>query len=397
MTTKSRSRARRLLWLLMPLAVLALSCSLVGGLLPTPLATLPVPINWRQKIDEFPSSPFAVADGMVVYQDEPGVLQGHDAANGRRKWSYKLERGVRELFQPVPITQGLLFVMDDSYEGPTAGDGWVSAIEVQTGQEKWRLPVGDETDDRWFAEPAVADGVVFFESGFGQPQHSLSAANVAGSLLWTTPLDGSLAAGPVVDGSQVFAAIRENAPAGADVVVRLAAFDAATGREGWSIRPPDAPRVWLAAADGRLYLGTRAGQIYGLDEANGGTLWQVAPLSGQLEEFALSDGALYLADESSSLLSLNPADGSQRWSVTIDGYIKSTPIAAGGLVYAGTGYGALYALDANTGAQQWVVHTLLHKAFPDMKYYPEMENAPAVANGVLYYSDTQYLLAIQVP
>jgi outer membrane protein assembly factor BamB len=339
----------------------------------------------------------AVADGMVVYLDESGILQARDAATGRRKWTYPLKRGVRELLRPVPITQGLLFVMDDFYEGPNAGDGWLSAIDVQTGQERWQLPVGDETTDLWSAEPGVADGVVFFESGFGTTEHSLSAANAAGTLLWSVPVGTRLANVMAVEGGVLFAAVSNKAANSDQSTVRVFALDAASGHELWTISPPGDPRLWLSSGDGRLYFGTRNGQLAALDEATGAALWEAEPLAGQLEQLSFSEGALYWADDENNLTALDPATGAQRWTQAIDGFIRSTPIASGGLVYVGDGNGALHALDSATGAEQWQVHTLLHHAFPDNEYFPNMEYAPAVESGVLYYSDTQYLIAAKVP
>jgi outer membrane protein assembly factor BamB len=113
-------------------------------------------------------------------------------------------------------------------------------------------------------------------------------------------------------------------------------------------------------AHGRVVVGSRAGNVVGVDLAQGHVDWAVA-LSGGVDGDARYDAVrdqIYVGADDGSFYALDPEHGTTRWSYRAKGAIERGAAfgganAASGLVYVATAADRVFALDAATGKWRW--------------------------------------------
>jgi outer membrane protein assembly factor BamB len=113
-------------------------------------------------------------------------------------------------------------------------------------------------------------------------------------------------------------------------------------------------------AHGRFVIGSRAGNVVGVDPAAGGVEWSV-PVSGGVDSDARYDAALdqvYVGADDGAFYALDAQHGTTRWSYKGKGAIERAAAfggggAASGLVYVSTAADRVFALDAATGKWKW--------------------------------------------
>ncbi|MBI4502273.1 MAG: PQQ-binding-like beta-propeller repeat protein [Gemmatimonadetes bacterium] len=197
------------------------------------------------------SSP-AVGNGLVVVGDADGVVYGFDLATGKLRWKYETEGHTlvsarfgydRRSIQSSPaIMDGRVFV--------GARDGYLYALDLATGQLRWRF----NHEISWVnTSPAVEAGRVYAASSDGQFAQAVDAAN--GKELWRTKT-GLVWASPAISGATVFFG---------DATGRLFALDKNSGAVRWSYRAGGAIFSSPTIAGGILYVGSDDGSIYAID------------------------------------------------------------------------------------------------------------------------------------
>lgn len=239
-------------------------------------------------------------------------------------------------------------------------DEHVYAVDAETGTERWRLSLGNETSVR---TPAVVDDTVYVPTtGW---LFALDADS--GTVRWRTKVPGHFPPPPpvVVDGT----AYVGNSG-------RVFALDSSTGAVRWSREGPGK----LAVADGTVYLG--AGKEVEARNAQTGDLEWTAEVGGGLGEVAVAQGLVYVGgDDPTTIYALDTQTGDEQWNVHIEGATRTRDVAvAGDTVYFGTPRGKLYAVDAKTGARRWSVST------PD--------NTPVLVNGTAYVAQGRSVYAL---
>jgi outer membrane protein assembly factor BamB len=113
-------------------------------------------------------------------------------------------------------------------------------------------------------------------------------------------------------------------------------------------------------AHGRVVVGSRAGNVVGVDPAQGHVDWAIA-VSGGVDSEARFDPAsdqVYVGADDGGFYALDAERGSVRWSYRAKGAIERGAAfggtgAASGLVYVATAADRLFALDAATGKWRW--------------------------------------------
>jgi outer membrane protein assembly factor BamB len=251
----------------------------------------PVPLGWgHENGDYFTSSP-VVADGLVIVGGRDGLLVARDVATGRERWHYSAEC---EIWGSPAVADGVVVVGDQC--------GRVHAVLVGTGARRWRFrTVGDTLVSASFgfdrrtiqSSPAIWSGTVLV----GARDGFLYAIDLAtGRERWRYDHNVSwVNASPAVDGRLVYATSSDGAFA--------QAVDLATGKEVW--RAAGLGISWsspLVAGD-LVYVTTGTGWVYGLDRATGtrrwawradGAVWSSPVLAaGGLLVFGSDDGGIY--------------------------------------------------------------------------------------------------------
>jgi len=207
--------------------------------------------------------------------------------------------------------------------------------------------------DTIFTSGKVADDTFVFALGLdGQLKWKArngGAWEAGARARWARDYDGARAT-PTVAGGRVFHL---------NGLGRLAAYDARTGRELWSLNliqrfAADLPRYGYAesvlVADGRLfcYPGGRKGYAAALRPETGEVLWAnttVGEPASYCSAVAVEFGGerQIITLSARSVLGLRAADGRLLWRyphANRRGINATTPVFAGGRVYATSGYGA---------------------------------------------------------
>jgi outer membrane protein assembly factor BamB len=160
-------------------------------------------------------------------------------------------------------------------------------------------------------------------------------------LLWTVPLEGTLAAAPAFSGQRGFFPLD---------AARLVAYDLSDGKPLWtSSRSMAMPP---ATGAGLVFL-AEPNRLLALNEADGTLVWQ-RPFDETLAAPLVWDnGWLIAAGESGSILALRGADGAQIWRFEDGVKANARPALAADRVYVPASNDRVLALQVEDGTVLW--------------------------------------------
>ena len=206
-------------------------------------------------------------------------------------------------------------------------------------------------------------------------ENVLSPSTVSGLVpKWTFDTGASTCGGPtVVDGVAYVAGWDQN----------VYALNASTGVKLWNFFSGDLMCSTPAVVGGVVYLGSYS-SFFALNASTGAVLWSFPrPTPGPC---TVLDGVVYFVSGNfgnGDVFALNAKTGAEIWRYHNGADTVSSPAVANGKLYFGDTNG-LHALNASTGALLW--------SFPAGNLYG---NYPAVANGVVYVgSDNHNVYAV---
>lgn len=305
---------------------------------------LPTPEDANRAIYGKPA--VAHDNGLVLVGGYDGRLYAYDS-NGDLSWQERL--GGRIVGGPA-IYEGLALVGAGGVSSSEDSPGTVSAIDIASNDEVWRVDVGGPV----WASPVVADGVAYV----GSMDHSVYAINVAdGGEKWRYESGGAVV-------SRV--ALHENLVIFGAFDSRLYALNIETGEPVWTFN--DSTRWYWApplVADGVVYAASLDGTLYALDAETGQRRWTFASggeLVGAPAVVKLPDGGLELiavpvADGSESKIALLEPNGSERQACRIGADIRTSLAASGDLIYFGATDHTIMALKIKPNGnpdEEWV-------------------------------------------
>jgi outer membrane protein assembly factor BamB len=285
------------------------------------------------KVQANPSSlSMVVSSGTLVFGGTDGAVHAIDVATGQERWKYSVKS---EPVESAPgIANGLVFI---------AGATAVVALDEDTGQERWRLA----TLEKAMGSPVVVDGVVYSADA---AVYAIDAATGQEKWRYRVPEEARFVqADLAVSNSTVYAGT---------VGGTLVALNARTGQEIWTFRVPRTDEAPIAVVfsgpavhDDVVYFGSLSKGFYAVDARTGQQKWSFTELDSLLDP-VVSDGVVYLADFDAGLLvALNAMTGQKLWSLSPAGGISSAPILAGDILYVGGRQ--LSALAAQSGNEIW--------------------------------------------
>jgi outer membrane protein assembly factor BamB len=148
----------------------------------------------------------AVADGLLLRRADLDRIMAYDARTGERRWTYNQPfADVGGILRSFAVGDGLL-VASCACDGLREHDsGWLLAVDMASGVERWRVPI-DAYFDLYQDIPAVGAGIVLTTSEQGDDVVARSAAD--GSLRWRFPRERG--AWATVDGDLVY--VTDRAP-----------------------------------------------------------------------------------------------------------------------------------------------------------------------------------------
>jgi len=208
--------------------------------------------RWRYDAGAQIWGSLAVGDGTVVVGDQRGRVHAVDAGTGRPLWRFRAAADSlrssnfgydRQTIQSSPAVAGQTVLLG-------ARDGFLYAINLRTGRERWRF----DHQVSWVnASPAISDGVVYAASSDAGFADALDLAT--GRELWRTTGLGVSWSSPLVAGEFLYVATSRG---------WLYALDRKTGARRWAYRADGA--IWSSPilADGLLVFGNDDGGVYAL-------------------------------------------------------------------------------------------------------------------------------------
>ncbi|GLZ08120.1 hypothetical protein Acsp03_55860 [Actinomadura sp. NBRC 104412] len=284
---------------------------------------------WRSRDDDAPppspESPAAAAGGPA----------GGGPAQGRVLWRWRVERT-----EAAPVTDAETAYVPTSTGDPMGGEGWLLAIDVRSGKERWKRDIKRSSERAMVAEGKVialeAGGLRDAARGARWGLTAFDAAS--GRRRWSVPLTAPVQPPLAADGLVIVA---EEA---------LIAFDAGTGAErwrrslGWAASHPV-----MTAGGGALCLLTKE-EVRVLETASGATEWRrrAEGLAAAVQDA----DTVYLTDPSGRLHALRR--GKVGWSAAA-GKVVRPPLVYGDSVVVQDLNGSVRAFDRNTGRQRFSV------------------------------------------
>ncbi len=153
---------------------------------------------------------------------------------------------------------GLFFPCDNRWSRHFGSlDSNLYAVDIKTGQEKWRFKTGDPV----YSSPAITDGVVYF----GSLDSNLYAVDIkTGQEKWRFKTENGIDSSPaVVDGAVFFASLDKN----------LYAVDIKTGQEKWRFKAKNG-NFGPAIDNGVVYSAGLGSSLYAVDIKTGQEKWR---------------------------------------------------------------------------------------------------------------------------
>jgi len=217
--------------------------------------------RWRAKTSGKVRATPSVRDGVAVVGSWDGRVYAIDMTTGRTRWVHhtvgdtldlKREGYDRRAIQSTAaIADGTVFL-------GSRDDGFY-ALDFATGERKWR----SSHHTSWVVgSPAVRDGRAYVGSSDGHFVQSVEVAS--GRELWRTPVGSNVLSSPVLTGDLlVVGTANTNAGRG-----ELLALNASTGVVRW--RLPFADAVWSSpvVVGDEIYIGCDDGSVVAIEEVN---------------------------------------------------------------------------------------------------------------------------------
>jgi outer membrane protein assembly factor BamB len=313
--------------------------------------------------DAVVSSPAVVGNVIYVGSNDHN-LYAIDATTGALLWKFPTHSRVAA--SPA-VADGVVFV--GSY------DGAFYAVDAATGKEKWHFlttgerrfsgsrlhgmdPVGEVMPDPYdvfLSSPAVADGLVYFGSG----DRFIYALDVAtGQQKWRGRTGDVVHASPTVADGMLYVGSWD---------AYFYAFDAKTGAYQWHFMTGTDPIIHnqvgiqssAAYANGMLYFGCRDSMLYALDAKTGEKKWSFDNHgSWVVGSPSVRDGKVYFATSDSALFHVVDAlTGVEEFKVAFKWPMFSSPALAGDRAYVGANDGRLLAIDLKSHQLAWSFQT----------------------------------------
>lgn len=253
----------------------------------------PLPYKWG--FDYYVSSPL-VAQGVVYFGSGDGHLYALDTESGKMKWKFNAQSRVRS----SPASADNVIYFGDTH-------GYFYAIDGETGELKWRYATeGTKFDPAAFgfdrcaiiSSPAIAGDFVIFG---GRDGFLYALDRQTGQEKWKRDYKISwVISSPAIFNKTIFTGTSDG---------RFAhALDLATGEEKWRFNATET--VWSSPAicDSLVYFGDGGGHLFALDNRNGTEKWRFKTRGRIFSSPMVSAGVVYIGSDDGYLYALTGKD-----------------------------------------------------------------------------------------
>jgi outer membrane protein assembly factor BamB len=195
---------------------------------------------------------------------------------------------------------------------------------------------------------------------------------------------------PSADSDQLYVADRKG---------RVVAFDAATGKEVWSVKTGAAISAGPGVGGDLVLVGTSDAKVLALQATDGSQLWESAVSSEVLSVPQFGLGTVIVQTADGSITALDAEDGSQLWVydrsvpvLTLRG--TSTPAVQHGVVIAGFANGKLVALSEEQGFVAWETSVAIPQGRSELERIVDIDGDPVIVGTAVYVTTFQGSVAV---
>ena len=110
-------------------------------------------------------------------------------------------------------------------------------------------------------------------------------------------------------------------------------------------------------AEGKVFIGTMAGTMHGIDDATGKDIWEFKTPGAILHTCAVAGDKVFFGNAEGKIYAVEIADGKLVWSVQTGAAVWNSPVVYQGVILIGSRDSRIYAIDADSGRVNWAAQT----------------------------------------
>jgi outer membrane protein assembly factor BamB len=322
------------------------------------LAASPGSVIWTYQTEGELWAPLELEGGLLYFGNDRGTFLALDTATREPRWNFVTGGPIRSAAE---VAGGVVLFASD--------DGFLYALGRESGDEPWRFDLGSAGMERRLpatgppyeydylhSSPAVDRGVVYIGSADG----NLYAVELeTGQERWRFTTSDRIRSTPTVANGTVYVGSWDG---------HLYAVDAATGQEVWRFDTGGRVQGSPAVAAGRVIVGSRAAKLFGLNAESGELEWTHVHEDGSWVESSpvVRGDVVYVgSSDALKLFAFDAISGQERWQFETGGWSWSTPVVTDDTVYIGgiSAYpyyfegvdllAGFHAVDRQTGQERW--------------------------------------------
>lgn len=270
----------------------------------------------------------AVTGSVLAYLGDASHsgLQEGPPPSGNPGLAWRFDTGSEILASPI-VAEGTVYVTNRS--------GFLHAVDAATGQQRWRVSVGEYV---LRTTPTYHEGTLYVVAGFD----TIALDAATGEERWRTTIRYAGTASPTVAGDEVYVVSQEG---------WLYAFSTRDGSERWKVATDGIAFGSPSVADRLLVVGTDSGTVMGMNRETGRQAWVRDFESPVYTTPVIADDIVWIVTADGRLMGLNREDGTNRYALETTADLTVTAIRD--RVYVPSDDGGVYAFDPESGEVHW--------------------------------------------
>jgi outer membrane protein assembly factor BamB len=319
----------------------------VGLALRPPFRTI-----WRYHAGSLVEFPPSIGYGRLYFSTNSGRLTAINLKTGKTAWRYDSHRCVAASPAIGTRQRGTIYAVFLNHPpcNATKGDGEVIAFAAGFGKIRWRKTIGPSE-----SSPLLLGDRLYVGDWRGDVW-ALDARN--GRTLWRFHTGGAVKGGVAAAGGRLYIGSYDGhlycLSPGGKLIWRATAQPRLLGNGRFYATP--------AVAYDRVYIGSTDGKVYSFGAETGKLRWSHSTGGYVYASAAVWNGLVLAGSYDNRFYAFDAATGDVRWRFDAHGRISGSATVIGNVVYFATLKRRTYALDARTGKLLW--------SFPDGKYTP---------------------------